>query len=352
MRAAPRIAGRLAALMLFAAGCANAPQADPHAGPVAAAPVRAEPWAFEGKAGKLYVTPHYWVFSTIEGDDVGLALAQVMEGARDQYLRVMPSAVPAADRPMQCYVFQYRNEWAAYTKQNAGADATVYLQISRGGYTVGDVFVSYFIGDGATYSVAAHEGWHQFVSRHCKQRVPPFMEEGLACWFEAVRWDPVWRLPRWDVAHNNNRLRGLREAIEEDRLIPLPQLAVMHAGQIVSQPFARIEGFYAQNWGFARFLWEGENGRYRPALQQMMADSVAGRLYPPSTADAAEAGEVEQPDVPPVPGGIGANWDPAAARPMLERYLGTDLETLDAQYRKYLRKIAFTGVSPRRMGPG
>lgn len=352
MRAAPRTAVLLVALALLAvAGCAASNPPDPRAGPTTAAPVRAEPWAFDGKPGKLFLTPHYWVFTTIEGDDVGAALSQVMEGARAQYLQVMPAAV-ASDRPMECYVFQYRNEWAAYTQQNAGADATVYLQISRGGYTVGDVFVSYFIGDGATYSVAAHEGWHQFVSRHCKQRVPPFLEEGLACWFEAVRWDPVRRLPRWDVAHNNNRLRGLREAIEENRLIPLPQLAVMHAGQIVSQPFARIEGFYAQNWGFARFLWEGEGGRYRPALQQMLGDAVAGQLYPPSAPKTDEAGDFAGPPDPPVPGGIGAAWDPSAARPTLERYLGADLETIDAQYRKYLRKIAFAGYVPPHMGPG
>lgn len=324
-------------LIAFAGGgCATRPAGEPLTGPVAAAPVRTEPWSFEGKPGKLLVTPHYLLFTTVDDDEVLGGVAQVLEGAYEQY-RLLAPAVPPSDRPMECYLFGYRNEWASFTERNAGTDARVYLQISRGGYTVRDVFVFYFIGDGATASVAAHEGWHQFVSRHFKQRVPPFLEEGLACWFEAVQWDPSGRLPRWDLARNHNRLRGLREAIDDDRLIPLPQLVSMHAGQIVDQSYARIEGFYAQNWGFARFLWEGEGGRYRPALQRMLADAAAGKLYPPDEAGPDDAADES----------ATTTWDPAAARPLLERYLGADLGVIDGEYRRFIRKIAFANHHPR-----
>ena len=74
---------------------------------------------------------------------------------------------------MACYLFQTRDEWAAFTRTRTGADAAIYLQINRGGYTVRDWYVAYFIGDLGTYSVAAHEGFHQYVARHFRSRLPP-----------------------------------------------------------------------------------------------------------------------------------------------------------------------------------
>ena len=66
------------------------------------------------------------------------------------------------------------------TARHTGMDAAIYLQITRGGYTIGDWFVSYYVGENATYSVASHEGWHQYVARNFRGRLPPFLEEGTA----------------------------------------------------------------------------------------------------------------------------------------------------------------------------
>ena len=148
-------------------------------------------------------------------------LATVMEGALAQYQRFTPG-VRLSTRPMECYVFAQRGEWAKFTKDRTGADAAVYLQINRGGYTVRDWYVAYFIGDMGTYSVAAHEGWHQFIARHFKSRPPPFLEEGLACMFEEVRWDHqqgVGRLPRWDLVNNASRRVALKVPLAT---LPLP----------------------------------------------------------------------------------------------------------------------------------
>lgn len=299
-------------------------------GPDGAARLRSEPWAYGQRPGQRVRSAHYLIHTTIDDPAVVDALGQVMEGALAQYRRLAPHA-PLNNRPMECYLFQYRNEWAAFTRRHTGADAPIYLQINRGGYTFGDKYVAFFIGDVQTYSVAAHEGWHQYVARHFKHRPPPFLEEGLACLFEQVRWEQD--LPRWDLTSNSNRIRGLRNASRSKSLMPLRQLISMHAGQIVNGTSFQVEAFYAQNWAFARFLWDAEGGRYRPALQRMLSDAAAGRLYRDNIA--RQPGSTE--------------WDPSSAAPLLERYLEMPLPQIERAYRAYIRKIVAGGHHPGRV---
>jgi hypothetical protein len=320
-------------------GCSNAPSNKPLDGPAARAGLRSEPWVYGERTGQKVRSSHYVLLTTIDDADVVDALGQVMEGAYAQYRRVAPdvqasSANPA--RPMECYLFQYRNEWANFTKTQTGDDAKIYLSIKRGGYTVGDRYVAFFIGDVSTYSVAAHEGWHQYVARHFKHRPPPFLEEGLACLFEQVKWEQPRNgpsLPRWDLSANGNRIRALRTAADSRTLLPLSKLIAMHAGQVVEQTSFQVETFYAQSWAFARFLWDADDGKYRPALQRLLADAAAGRLYHDGIARDAATTE----------------WDPASGGPILERYVGMPLPEIDRVYRAYIRKIA-VGGGPRGLG--
>lgn len=315
-------------LLLLTGGCTAGAGDARFTGPASSAPLKVRHWNFRGQPARMVETLNYRIHTTIEDDDTVLDLAQLMEGALEQYRKIAP-AVRRTDEPMECYLFQSRSEWAIFTKTRTGADATVYLQISRGGYTVRDWYVAYFIGDVGTYSVAAHEGWHQFVARHFKTRPPPFLEEGLATLFEEVRWQR--KLPRWDLSHNNGRRAGLRSAIEGDALIPLERLVTMHAGQIVNRPRAEVEAFYAQSWGFARFLWDGDGGRYRPALQRLLADAAAGQLFSDGGLRTT----------------VTATWKPKSVKPMLEHYLGTPLAQLEQSYLRYIRKQAYSNHRPR-----
>lgn len=310
-----------ALLVSSAAGCAarakpSTMPALPPGDPV----VRVESWQYDGTAATCLCTKHYEIHSTITDMQVLRSLAQVMESAYAQYGEVAPAA-PTSPGPMKCYVFASRAQWARYTQHHTGADASVYLQIVRGGYTASDVFVSYYLGEVTTYAIAAHEGWHQYVARHFVGRLPPFLEEGLACMFEGVvRQDGQ---VHWDLDVNLVRGRNLRNAIELGHTWPLEKLIAMHAGDIVGLPPARIEAFYAQSWAFARFLYEAEHGKYHPALRRMLADAAAGTLYNPDASSHNSR----------------TAWNPAMVRPLLEHYLGTDLERIDRQYQWYIRTL-------------
>jgi hypothetical protein len=313
------LAGLLVAFVLIS-GCAPPPATIARSGPGTLADVRVEPWSYDGEPARRVVTRHYVVYATVNNDEFLESIGQLMEGALAEYRRLAPG-VAESDQRMICYLFANRPQWAQFTREKTGEDAAVYLQINRGGYTVRDWFVAYFLGDVGTFCVASHEGFHQYAARHFKTRVPPFLEEGLACLFEDVSWDG--RLPRWDLSINYGRQAALRKAVEKGLLLPLEGLATLHAGQIISRSTDQIAGFYAQCWAFARFLWEYNGGQYRPALQKILADASEGTLF----------------GATPARNGVGF-WNPNSAKPMLEHYLERDLARIDQQYQQYLHKLA------------
>ncbi len=304
------------------AGCAASGPKLVYEGPPSPADVTTSPWAFKNDTGAILKTRHYDIYTTVDDPEVRSSVAQVMEGALAEYQKIAPG-VPVTDKPMECYLFANRQEWAEFTKKRTGPDAGVYLQINRGGYTIRDWYVAYYVGEAATCSVAAHEGWHQFVSRHFKGRMPPFLEEGISTMFEDIQWKDD--LPRWNLGVNRNRVQSLRHVIESNSIYPLGELLGMHAGNVVNQSGNHIEAFYSESWAFATFLWDADNAKYRPALRQLMSDIADGSVFDPS--------------------GVHKNanqaWNPSGVKPMLEHYLGMPLDAIDAEYQKYIRKVAY-----------
>ena len=317
------------ALSLVLAGCSIAPNPTlgHWEGPKLLSSSSIEAWNFRGEPAKRIRSPHYMIYTTIVDAEVTALLPQVMEGALAQYKKVAPVASPT-DAPMECYVFANRMEWEAFTRANTGDEAPIYLQIRRGGYAKGDKFVAYYIGRYATASVAAHEGWHQFVARHFIGRLPPFVEEGMACMFEGIGWKDE-TLPKWNLSINQVRVQALRRAVETNKLWPLEKIVAIHAGEVVEQNGEKVDAFYAQAWCFARFLYESDNGRFRANLQRWMSETADGTVFDPTHTHNRANGP----------------WNRQGVKPMIEHYLNLDFATIDKLYQAYLRKVAFDEYS-------
>jgi hypothetical protein len=320
-----RLGSRLVVLALVGllTGCSSSPSASPRTawdGPQTAQKYSTESWSFHGLPGSTLHTAHYNIHSTIQDPDYLNRLAQTMEGALMQYQKLCPQINVNDGRPMECFIFAKRPEWAVFTREHTGNDASVYLQINKGGYTIRDWYVAYDIGLG-TYAVAAHEGWHQFDGRFFKGRLPPFLEEGIATTFENIQWSGD--LPRWNLNVHPNRAQRLRSTIESGNLWPLEKLVSMHAGDVVGLKGEQIEAFYAQNWAFARFLWDGQNGKFRPAFQRLLADTAQATIYDPTGH------------------GRGTGADFRNSKAVLEHYLGMDFPKIEEAYRLYVQQVAF-----------
>jgi len=314
-------------LILFLAGCDSSGLSHTWVGPKSVAIVTQKDTTEMGPHMTLLESPHYQIYTTIDDrPDLLARMSQIMEGAYGCYRILAPDVTPT-DHPMKCFLFANLVEWRNFTAQHTGLAAPTYLKITRGGYTIHDWYVAYYIGDITTYSVAAHEGWHQFANRHFKGRLPPFLEEGLACMFENVEWNDD--LPKWNLSMNPARTLSLRRAMDQGQLFDLDQLMLLHAGDVVNQSPIKIEAFYAQCWAFARYLWEGENGKYRPALQKLFDDTAAGTVQDPT-------GSLRRSYLP---------WNPAGVQPVLESYFGVDLQTLSDGFVKFEKKIAYDEMS-------
>ena len=310
----PSIASAVLCVALGVAGCAQTPP------PVT---FRSSPWTYNTDAGLLLHTAHYDIYTTIKDADLRGHLCDVMEGALAEYQRVAPG-VPMMSKPMDCYVFANRAEWEDFTRRQTGPIASrIYLQINRGGYTLHDKYVAYNVGASATLSIAAHEGWHLFASTHFKGRLPPFLEEGISTMFEDIEWQDG--RPTWNLAHNRSRLQSLRRAVDGNYLYPLAELSQKHAGNVVNESGNHIDAFYSESWAFATFLWAAQDGKYRPAMRALISDVADGSVFDPTGSHKDWR----------------APWDPAGVRPLLEHYLGMSLEAIDAEYQKYIRKVAF-----------
>src|SRR5688500_14354799 len=127
-------------LMFLLCGCKQSGGGN-WTGPSAPAPLKIAAWKYRDKPGRVITTRHYELYTTIEDERFTRKLAQVLEAAYAQYHMLTPRT-PQNTEPMKCYVFSKRQEWAAFTTEKTGPEAGVYLQITRGGFTIGDWFVA------------------------------------------------------------------------------------------------------------------------------------------------------------------------------------------------------------------
>lgn len=248
-----------------------------------------EKWTYAGKPGRAIHTQNYRFYVT-DGDDavinrIPLFMETVLRFYRDSF-----AGLPPPPGKLDTFVMATRSQWETLTRQLMGDTAETYLRIQRGGYASGGRGVYYDIGMADTLSIAGHEGWHQYTQRTFVEPLPIWLEEGIATTMEGYRWDgtaPV--LLPWS---NTERFDQLRAAAASDILMPLrsifdvsPQelLAPASAAQAM-QPNEPKRGpdaaltYYAQIWVLVHFLREGENGKYRASLLQLVNDAADGRV--------------------------------------------------------------------------
>lgn len=241
------------------------------------------PWSWEGPqgvvAGSVFSTPHFRLFTTTREDSSLRRLLPAFYEAAIGHWRSALGDLPAPVRPLETYLFGNRAQWADFTRERLGSDAGTYLALDRGGYTVDSQAVLFDLGRWDTLALAAHEGWHQYTQGTFRHPLPIWLEEGLATYMEGHRWNRGEEQPSFAPWRNFERFGALREAVRENELIPLDTLL-----EGMPQNFLRRDGqsklltYYGQVWALTHFLAEGENKRYRPALEELLRDAAAGRI--------------------------------------------------------------------------
>jgi hypothetical protein len=247
--------------------------------PMKVAPVAVErhEWTTSGPDGKQLLTRHFDICTTVRDPVLRDALPDFLETAFAEYARLIP--LGSGDvRRLTVYLFDTRQEWVRFTKRFAPAQSYTYLHIHAGGYTDYQTAtaVTFDLGRDNTLSLLAHEGFHQYVARYRTEPLPPWLNEGLACQFEAFTLTGP--RPTFTPRKNLIRLAALREALATPAgLIPLPELLRMDAGRAVRQVGTTPQPYYAQIWSTVLYLRD-RSCPYAAGFRSLLADAGTPRL--------------------------------------------------------------------------
>jgi len=331
----------LAVVLLLVAGC-ETPQVSKRATtPRLATPVgmaeylkdlpavkKVEPWSDEYAPGITITTEHYDIHTTLLDP---LMLRQVpgfMESAYRGYQNQLPKPIDTKTR-LTVYLFGSRQEWEEFTKKFVGRQWRHYLKIRKGAYYLNGACVAYNIGRKKTFSVIAHEGWHQFNSRHFTYRLPSWLDEGIAMHFETFRYGKGRFY--FEPHKNGGRLAGLRRTILTDNMIPLNKLIGLNPGYVIDDTDSVI-AFYSQAYALVRFLREEDYGKRLGNYQNLLMAGLRGEwpLEPALRKIAADRNI-----------GLTARFNAFVSSKLFSMYIGQDIEQIEREYIAFCKKIVY-----------
>ena len=306
-------------MALLTGSCA--PPAAPAASMEVAA--RRQAWAFGAIPGEQLATAHYRIYTTSSNRGLLAYLPGFMEAAHANYLDLtgLPDA-PAGGAPMNLYVLGSRDQWAIMTRRVTAPRSDVYLAIQHGGYCYRGVCVLWDMGHVATFSIAAHEGLHQFNHHRLRDRLPAWAEEGLAVLAEGFQVDGG--TVRFDPADNTLRRAALRKMLADGRWIPLAKLLASDAGDHVTDTRGYGPEYYGHLWALMLFI--RSEAPTREGLERLLADAGAGRLRNRLKVPAAM--------------GAGRQYNRAVSVPVFKHYIAADLPDFGRRFKAYARKLA------------
>jgi hypothetical protein len=289
-----------------------------------------ESWPNEYGEGILITTDHYTIYTTLLEPLILYQVPGFMESSYRGYQKQLPRPIETRMK-FTVYLFATRKQWEDFTKTFTGPDAVMYLKIQRGAYFLNGICVAYNIGRTRTFSVLAHEGWHQFNSRCFKYRLPSWVDEGIAMLFETSKYQQGWFI--FEPGKNMGRLSTLKQVLAKNKMIPLKELIGLNPGEVLihSDTEAAI-AFYAQAYALVRFLREEDYGKRLGIFQQMLMDGLRGNWQ----LEEPERTVAEDRDIWPT-----AGWNRKVANQLFTTYIGDDFEKLDREYVTFCRKLVY-----------
>lgn len=300
-------------LATLTAGCDRPAPAEPEVVPQLVLMDRT--WAYQSNPGREIRTPHYRIFTTHTDPVVVNRLPQFLETAYLHYQHVL-SASREPDGPMVVYLFGNRDEWNRFTDEFTGRSAATYRKIVEGGYVDRGTAVYYDIRRMKTFAVTGHEGFHQYVVHYCRHRLPAWLDEGMACYFEGFFWEGS--ALTFQPRNNLLRRRALRFSLTRSNTIELSELLSTHPGKIIGGPADRVASYYAQLWALMLYLQEGP---YREQFDKLLADAGTDRML----EQAANAGYRGR------PGEFGLT--------LFRAYFGSNLSAIERDFEQYCIKL-------------
>jgi hypothetical protein len=290
-------------------------------------------WNNEYGAGLKLTTDHYEIFTTLLKPSMLRRSAELVESAYKAYNLQLPEPIETRNR-FVIYLFADRRQWEDFTNNFAGEQAEIFRRIKAGAYCHNGACVAYDIGNERTFSVLAHEGWHQFSSRHFKFRLPSWLDEGVAMLFEVQRTENGSFV--FEPAKNIYRLDALNKTMSKNKMLPLRDLIVTTPGDVLATDQAEaVMGFYSQSYALIRFLREADGGKRLQDYHRLLTDGLRGN-WPLDEASKKIAADRN------IPRSI--LWNQYVSLVLFRQYIGDDFEPVEEEYRLFCRQIVTDGL--------
>ncbi len=176
-------------------------------------------------------------------------LCYLMECLYFEMSKIFKLAAQTSGKKLTVYVFKEASEYYA----NGGPRGSHGIYMSDG---VNKQIMTFYQPPGTTF-VLLHEGTHQFVDLVCKTKVPIWINEGLATYYESSKFEGA--SLKTNIV-NQNRLQLIRKMIIKKDVMRLEDL--INIRQI---NFSIYE--YAHSWSVVYFFMNYQNGTYADELE-------------------------------------------------------------------------------------
>jgi hypothetical protein len=287
-----------------------------------------EVWNNEYGPGLKLTTTHYEIFTTLLKPSMLRQSTEIIELAYKAYNFQLPEPIETRNK-FTIYLFADRRQWESFTDNFAGEQAGIFRRIKAGAYCHNGACVAYDIGSERTFSVLAHEGWHQFSSRHFKFRLPSWLDEGVAMLFEVQQTENGTFV--FEPAKNAYRLNALKKTLSKNKMLPIRDLITTTPGDVLATDQAEtVIGFYSQSYALIRFLREADGGKRLDDYRRLLADGLRGN-WPLDEASRKIAADRN------IPRSI--LWNRAVSLVLFHDYIGDDYGPVEKEYRDFCRQI-------------
>ncbi|NQU75542.1 MAG: hypothetical protein HQ546_04405 [Planctomycetes bacterium] len=291
-------------------------------------PSQREAWPNGGAQGEKLSTEHYCIFTSTANQSLRNGICGFMEAARANYVQLTGlTGRPAGGKRLAVYLFGDRQQWASLTETITGRDAETYLRVQSGGYCYDGVCVFWDIGTMATYSVAAHEGLHQFLHDAAGDNLPVWVEEGLAVQAEGYR---IRRgLVLFEPSDNTSRLTTLRKTILAGRWRSVDRLVEMNAADNIQESAMHGAEYYSQLWALLLMIRSDE--QYRAGLEQLLRATADGQLAAGLGIEPQEWAQLQR---------NGKAYSAVVGPRAFAHYIDADTKRFEQRYRAFAEKLA------------
>lgn len=223
----------------------------------------------------VYRSKYYRIHSNLSRDEV-LPYGKHMDAVYEQYDKRFRGLGQQQVEPMSLYLFEDKQQYDRFLAEH-DIDAT---------HSGGMFFVTHRLQGLATwvdqrhrrktFEVLQHEGFHQFAWHAIGAKLPVWLNEGLAQYFEhAVIADGRMSLGMTSAA----RIEKVRDALDRGTALGVEDMMQITAdqwGKTLAKDPQRASLLYAQAWSLTYFLIHGDQGRWQPKLSAYLKELSAG----------------------------------------------------------------------------